>query len=90
MNHQIVDGCNAESSLFVIVESDGLGDGLAPLDGLHLCVGVLRNVNLSAFLSGLVRNLLLLDRGVDALLVDVGDQRVAVQRACRVLATSEN
>jgi len=88
--HQIVNGCNSQSCLLVIVESNSLGYGIAPPDGLHLGLGVGRNVNFSAFLSGLERDLLFLDRGVDALLVDVGDQRVAVERSCGGLATPKS
>jgi hypothetical protein len=46
--YQIIDGCDAKGRLFVVVESDGLGDGLASPDGLHLGLGVLGDVDLDA------------------------------------------
>ncbi len=88
--YQIIDSGSAKCSFFVIVKSYSLGNCLAPSDGLHLGLGILGNVNLAPLLAGFEGNLFFFDGGLNALLVDVGDQGVAVERARRVFVTPKN
>ena len=88
--YQIIDSGNAKCGFFIIIKSDSFGDCLAPLDGLHLGLGILGHVNLAPLLARLEWNLLFFDRGLNALLVDMGDKGVAVERARRVFATPKN